>query len=506
MATTTTAASAGGRWRRYARRAAFLAAAALVVLFVAFFLLPVWISNEQGRRYVLDRLNARLHGPTVAIDTWSLGWFRKTQLTNLRILQPDGTTLLTCPHVSSGLTLWDIFWGRYDIGNTTADDLEINIVRHSDGTTSLDSLAAGAADMLRSARGALQITNGRLTMASQRTGQVAQYLDVKIAINVASPDAPFHVQFSALGSVAATTQPATAQSTLSLRGTFPPSRSLSAQNLAHPDFLGMLTDVEFSATHVPTGLICDFLGADDRWADSFGNVLELVQFSGHALPAQDDIRLTLLIRGAAAAAGDSPWIDTRMLLHAPDDDGHGATLSIPSPAADYHANAALHYSAPLGRLLGRLNPLLEEAAPTPAGGGGGLVKGTVSSLSLPLDNLPDSQAAARLTFPPLQFTARNGPSLRRQLEVLTAEPRPAAAPIEGFAEVLLVQLRDGRFGYDNFRVTLGKSRLTFSGNVSLDGRVNLLATVPEDRSGLAAGSARVAIRGTVDAPLMQRAE
>src|ERR1035437_5332900 len=125
--TSTTAAVPGLRWRKLVRRGGLVAVALVVLLGVVFFLLPVWISNEQGRLYVLDRLNDRLHGPKVAVDQWSLGWFRKTQLTNLRILQPDGTTLLTCPHVSSGLTLWDICRGHYDIGNTTADDLDVMV-------------------------------------------------------------------------------------------------------------------------------------------------------------------------------------------------------------------------------------------------------------------------------------------------------------------------------------------------------------------------------------------
>src|SRR5438105_3129263 len=99
------------RWRKFLRRVWFVGICLFVILLVAFLLLPVWISNEQGRLYVLDRLNDRLHGPKVAVDQWSLGWFRKTQLTNLRILQPDGTVLFACPRVSSGLTLWDIFWG-----------------------------------------------------------------------------------------------------------------------------------------------------------------------------------------------------------------------------------------------------------------------------------------------------------------------------------------------------------------------------------------------------------
>jgi len=496
--TATTAPPPGLRWHKFLRRVWKFGLGLLVILLVAFLLLPVWISNEQGRLYVLDRLNDRLHGPKVAVDQWSLGWFRKTQLTNLRILQPDGTTLFACPRVSSGLTLWDIFWGRYDVGNTTADNCEMYIVRHADGTTSLDSLAAGAADILRAARGAIQINNGQLTIVSERAGQSAKYIDVKAVINVASPDAPFHVQASAVGSWSG------AESSISLRATFPPTRSMSAKRQRHPGIWEMLTDVDFAANRLPTALVCDYAGADGRWVGSLGETLEAISFSGHAIPAQDNIRLSAIIRGTARA-GETPLIDARLLLHMPGKDGKGATLSIPSPAADYHAAVNVRFSPPLAQVLGRLNPILAEAS---VGSGGGLVRGTVSWLMLPLDDLGDGTGAARLTFPPLLFTARDGPSVVRQLQVLTGElPRPTTtARSEGSAEVMLVRLGDGQFSYENFRVTLGHSRINFSGSVGVAGRLDLLATVPVVTPGLSAGSTTVVIKGTVESPLMQRAE
>jgi hypothetical protein len=65
---------------------------------------------------------------------------------------------------------------------------------------------------------------------------------------------------------------------------------------------------------------------------------------------------------------------------------------------------------------------------------------------------------------------------------------------------------DGQFSYDNFRVTLGHSRINFSGSVSVAGRLDLLATVPVATPGLSAGSTKVVIKGTVESPLVQRAE
>src|SRR5687767_3296906 len=97
------------------RRLLYAGLGLLGIALVIFFLLPVWISNEQGRTYVLQQINKSMKAQ-VAIENWSLGWFRGTELKNVTITLPDGTRLLSCPRVQSELTLWGILWGRYDIG------------------------------------------------------------------------------------------------------------------------------------------------------------------------------------------------------------------------------------------------------------------------------------------------------------------------------------------------------------------------------------------------------
>src|SRR3954464_14375361 len=78
------------RWRMIGRRLGLVALGAAVMFVVAVFLLPMWISNEQGRTYILDRINRKLNGPRIAIDSWSIGWFRATDVRKLRIVGPDG--------------------------------------------------------------------------------------------------------------------------------------------------------------------------------------------------------------------------------------------------------------------------------------------------------------------------------------------------------------------------------------------------------------------------------
>jgi hypothetical protein len=483
------------RWPKWSRRAALAALAFLVLLAAGFFLLPLWISNEQGRLYSLDRLNDRLHGPRLAVDSWTLGWFRATELKNLRLLAPDGATILSCPRVSTGLTLWDVFWGNYDFHNTTADRLELRLARNADGTTSLDSFG-GIADILRSARGALQVNNGQITIYSARTGQTLRYSDAKATITIASADAPFHVQFAALGAPDAS---------LALTATFPPLRTLSAPSLVHPGVWTLLTEFDFTANRVPTGLACDYLGVDGTWADSFGPTLDTVHFTGRP-PAATTLplktQLELLVRGAAPGP-DVPAIDARLLLLLPPaPQSTGGSLTTAAPGGDYYVNAALLPSPPLARLLGRVNPLLGEISPTPLG----LVRASANALTLPLDHPENSEAAFRLTFPPLAFVAHNGPSLLRQLQVTFGDvPRPTTR-VDGAADALRVTLSARQFHYENFLVSLASRRINFTGNVALDGKLDLSARIPDLNSGLAASATKVVITGTTDAPLLKRAE
>ena len=64
----------GKPWRRVLRRAGIAASGLAGVALIAFFLLPVWISNEQGRTYVLQRINSGLQ-VKVSVEDWSRDGF-----------------------------------------------------------------------------------------------------------------------------------------------------------------------------------------------------------------------------------------------------------------------------------------------------------------------------------------------------------------------------------------------------------------------------------------------
>jgi hypothetical protein len=537
------------RWRKIGRRAGIALLGLLILLLVVFFLLPVWISNEQGRTYVLQRINRRLNasaapgspGPiNLAIGDWSLGWFRGTVLRDLRVQTADGRPLLSCPTVDSGMTLWDLLWGNYDLRTTTADALQVTIVKYRDGRTSWNDLVAATADDLRSLRGALQINGADVTVESERSGERAHYSDVKASLTIASAESPFHIQISAVGATpqdggslpAGAAGPGRTRD-LSINATFPAIRDLIQTALPSPSsasspppppmrLWSLIGDVEFSANNVPTELFCDCFGLQQGWADSFGQLIDNVRFSNHGGLAQDVSRPLLTFRGRGVRDGlpFETQLDLRARLRMPDETGGGSggLLTIPVDGASpddpepYQCQAALRMSPNLARLLQRINPLLGEARER-AGGPARLTRISVSGLSLPLDDLRRAQGNARLTFPPLSFddtdrSSRAGRGIIAQLRSVTTQERDR---LDGTASLLRVHLGDGAFDYQNFVVTFGHATLNFGGTAALDGHLDLVALIPSlpmpgGPSELSSGNMQIVITGSAEAPVVHRAE
>jgi hypothetical protein len=476
------------RWRKALRRLAYAGLGLLGIAMVIFFLLPVWISNEQGRTYVLQQINKNMRAK-VAIEDWSLGWFRGTELRNVTVTLPDGSRLLSCPRVESDLTLWGILWGHYDIGITKVDTAQIAITRYADRSNSLGALLGDdpqkAAGILRTLRGSLQVGSAVVTINSVPTRQSITYTDVKAGVTIASPDAPFHVQLSAVGG---------GDLNLSLNATLPALATWTGRGSAAA--WEFVSDIELTGTNLPTALVCDYIGADPRWEDSIGRTVERLKFVNHVTPPLETSNPSLDIRGTNGA-----YVDAAMLLRAAVRGG-AATLSLPdNPRDDFHAEAALRISPPLAALLGRLNPVLGDIRR-----GDGLLTARIDEMNVTSGNAEHLQAIVRLTFPAMELERRGFTATLLQA-VDDSNPRvtlPAAA------DPLKLRIGSAAIAYDNFTVTCGKQqRITFSGTVGLNGALNLLATVPSRAvSPDTLGSSRtdIPVTGTIEKPIMTLAQ
>jgi hypothetical protein len=488
------------------RRAIVVGAIGFLLLLAVFFLIPVWMSNEQGRDYVLERLNKRLAGSApnpyeanaqVLVDKWSLGWFRPTELTNLRIQRPDGTVILSCPRVHSGLTLWDICWGNYDLRTTTAQELHFAVTKYPDGRSSLDLLAraSGAEDLLRTVRGALQISGGEVSVTSIRTGEVIRYSNIRADLSIGSVDAPVYLQASATG----TTEMAGRErmtGNLLIRAQLPPVRSMATAPYWH-----YLQDIDFSTTNVPSGLFLDCLGIDPAWKESLGPTLSLVQFTNHAPSPMALGQALLAVRGAAEGGTDAPHIEAVL----------GTTrelIELRTGTPENRLDAKLRMSPLLAEVLRRIHPLLGDVdAQMP-----GLVELSTTALRMPTGNPAGTEMAGRIKFPPLVFGAINAQRGESFLGMLgNFIPRlPVDARITADAEALRFHLAERKIEYENFMVefqTARRVRVNFTGMTTLPGQLDLRATIPSVRANaLSAGTTQLLIQGTVDHPLFRRAE
>jgi hypothetical protein len=476
------------RWRKALRRLAYAGLGLLGIALVIFFLLPVWISNEQGRTYVLQQINKNMRAK-VDIEDWSLGWFRGTELQNVTVSLPDGSRLLSCPHVQSDLTLWGILWGRYDIGITRVDTAQLAVTRYADGSNSLGALLGDdpqkAAAILQTLRGSLQVGSAVVTINSVPTGKSITYTDVKAGVTIASPDAPFHVQISAVGGN---------DLNLALNATLPALATWNRRaGIGNPAAWEMISDVELTGTNLPTALVCDYIHADPRWEESIGPIVERLKFVNHVTPPLETSTPTLEIRGT-----DGAYVDAALLLRAASR-GSAATLSLSSAPGneDFHANAALRLSPPLVDLLRRINPLFGDARR-----GDGLLTARISDMNITSNNAENSQAIVRLTFPTMELDGR-----RFTAQLLQAPDDVRSPPtISAAADPLKLRIGAAAIAYDNFTVLCGRQqRITFTGSVGLDGKLDLLATVPSrvpSDDSLASSRTDLPITGTIDKPVV----
>ncbi|MGN6368526.1 MAG: hypothetical protein ACTHN5_09720 [Phycisphaerae bacterium] len=471
-------------WRRFFKRLALGLAGLLIILLVVFLLLPSWISNDQGRTYVLQQLNKRTRAQ-IAIGEWTLGWFHATDLHNVTITLPDphgqgSVTLFSSPHVRSELTLWSLFWGHYDLGTTTIETPQVNLTRYPDGSTSFDALVDPSRPnpfrkFATTLRGAVQFSNGSLTLNSIATGQSVSYSNLKAALTIASPYAPFHFQLNGISP----------GRTLSVATSFPPLRNWSSSNW--PQVLAT-SSFDCSATNLPTALLCDWTSLDPRWQESIGPTLSDLTLSNHPAPPGDSSTLALQCHGAAGS------IDAVLAAHAANLRSP-ATFSLADPAV-HHVNLSLAVSPPLARLLRHVNPLFAELQ-----SGNGPISLSLADLQLNSAAWSNAQLSARFTFPNMTF--RRAGLIAQLLKL--ASPDPAATSLAATAEPFRLRLLDGAINYDNLTVNFRRiQRLTFRGTVRFNGALNLLATVPADSGpdGATLGSmtAEIPITGTIDHP------
>jgi hypothetical protein len=451
----------------------------LVIAIVIFLMLPYWMSNEQGKAYVLSRLNRRING-TVGVGSWKLGWFSGTEIQDLTLALPDGKVVLTCPRLQTELTLWSLLWGNFDLGNTRLDSPNVMAAKYADGSNDLSRLmltreGATGANPLKTLSGYIVCKNGFLELKGPGGGTPLLISEISAEIPIASRSAPMHLR--ADGMTAGTGGAERVEVTADL-----PSPSSWETNP-----YALLLAIQLRAANVPTGTLAEWMGLDRAWEQSLGPVLSRLTVRSEPEPG------TGMSVISATATGTGGSIQARVRVET--GPGGKAQISLVDQK-DPSLVASLKLSPPLKQLLAHVNPVLESVTRMDD-----VVD--VASNKLRVD-LQDPVGASGQLYMRLPGMTLETSGLFRQVLVHTgdqldqmAEQKVSVAPIN-------LVLSGGRTECRAMAMTLESTRqvLKFSGSVGFDSTLDLVVSTSVPRA-LGAWSVQIPIGGTTDAPVLK---
>lgn len=483
--------AAGGR-RPIRRRLRRIFLSVGLVLFVAvgvLFMLPIWASSTQGRQYALEQINRKLNG-TLKVRSWSLGWFSGIRMEGVELATAEGTRVLECDQLESELTLWEWYWGHYDLGNTRLLRPRVTLACYPDGTNDLQRVlgrtpASGAAAngvswlrLWNSLRGSVRVEDGQVVLVAPGPAEPIRLSNITAQIPIASPTTPIHLTLTGKSSTAA------GSAALELRGDLPPVNQWAED----PAAIGR--DVTIRAGALPVGTLAAWFGLDPAWEEGLGQSLDELVLESQGID-EDQATSSLRIRSADAT------VDLRLLVR-----DHKGEVTLALPPGDYRAQAKMRAGAPVLALLGYVNPMLAAATP-----GKGSVECALTNGELNLTRPLSMKADGVVTLRGIELRSSG---LLRDIAGLTRHEGPAAgaaAALPAIMPAMRIVVESGSVTAAPVVITMPEQpRMTFTGQVNLDRSVHLLLTLPFYQAGgpglLTAATMQVPIHGTIDHPTL----
>jgi hypothetical protein len=129
--------------RKRRRKWPWVAAGIVVFLVLLVALIPTLLSTAVGRAIVVSQVNSRINGK-MEIKDWSLGWFSGISVDGLTISDATNRQILQLPHFGTKLGLLSAIRGKYDIGQTRVEGLDVLVSREADGSLNWEHLAKKA--------------------------------------------------------------------------------------------------------------------------------------------------------------------------------------------------------------------------------------------------------------------------------------------------------------------------------------------------------------------------
>lgn len=126
--------------RKRRRRWPWVVGALLVLLVLLVVLVPTLVSSGVGRSIVVSQVNSRINGH-LEIKDWSLGWTGGISADGIVINDASNRQILQIAHFSTKLGLLKAIRGKYDIGETRIEGLDVLVSREADGSLNWSHLA-----------------------------------------------------------------------------------------------------------------------------------------------------------------------------------------------------------------------------------------------------------------------------------------------------------------------------------------------------------------------------
>ena len=128
---------AKGRKRRWPRRIAWTLAVVLLLLVGLVALGPTLASTGPGTSLIASVSQGQINGK-LRLSGLSVGWFSGTKLAEAVVEDDKGIRVAELANLDTGLTLWGLVRGRYDLGDASLRLSLPTVVIRPDGTTNLD--------------------------------------------------------------------------------------------------------------------------------------------------------------------------------------------------------------------------------------------------------------------------------------------------------------------------------------------------------------------------------
>ena len=197
------------RWPR------ILAGGAVLLLLVIVFL-PQILSSRVGRKFVVSYISGLTNSP-VTVESVSTSWFGGTSIRHLTIKDPMGRRI-GFKNFHCEASLWKLLSGRFELGDCTIDDLNIEYViddgrgrntfdfmdETTQGTTPPPPPKPSSKELPR-IRGNIKINGGTLVLwrgtvqpkLFDVTWEKARFADLKGEFDIKSLDQPWKYSISA---------------------------------------------------------------------------------------------------------------------------------------------------------------------------------------------------------------------------------------------------------------------------------------------------------------------